>query len=390
MNNEEDKGYTIYCSRCGAEMNSKSRYCMKCGNLNSDHEANESMKPYIKDNAESYQVGSGGYISGDTVQLGVGNNTGDRKFCFIINFGIYMIIMIISILIALLQTNMDILAMKSSFISYVAVVVSLVFLYMYSIELIFIKCNRPWWSGLIPIYNFMVLSDILYKKKMLGLITLIPVIGQIYMIIMIYTLGKRFKFNGLLTVILSFIFIPIMGFGTSLYMGKNYSGQLEQKEIEKNYQRKKVFLFFIILFFLAGIGLLVWDNIDSVNGGVEGIEREYYVSAAKRIVKKTKEKIKSNSFSCEDNDYYKEKGIYYFKYSDLGDYIYLPFYYQREPIEGYVKVDNTSGNSKYYVSLTDGTTGIDNVLIDNISADDVTNYSKLENIDNTSNVCYVK
>lgn len=390
MNNEEDKGYTIYCSRCGAEMNSKSRYCMKCGNLNSDHEANESMKPYIKDNTESYQVGSGGYISGDTIQLGIGNNTGNRKFCFIVNFGIYMIIMIMSIMIALLQTNMDILAIRDSFISYVVIIVSILFLYMYSIELVFMKCNKPWWSGLIPIYNFMVLSDILYKKKMLGLITLIPIIGQIYLIIMIYTLGKRFKFNGLLTVLLSFIFIPIMGFGTSLYMGKNYSGQLGQKEIEKNYQRKRVFLFFIILFFLAGVALLVWKNMDNVSGGAAGIEKEYYVFAANNIVKKTKEKIKNSKFSCENGDYSEKTGIYYFIYSDFGDYIYLPFYYQREPIEGYVKIDNTSGSSKYYVSLTDGTTGIDNVLIDNISLDDVTNYSKLKEINNTSNVCNVK
>ena len=84
--NNEDQGYTIYCPRCGAEMNSNSRYCMKCGNLNSDHEANQSMKPYIKDNAEAYQVGSGEYISSNTVQTSIGNNTGNRKLCFIVNF----------------------------------------------------------------------------------------------------------------------------------------------------------------------------------------------------------------------------------------------------------------------------------------------------------------
>ena len=77
-----------------------------------------------------------------------------------------------------------------------------------------------------------------------------------------------------------------MGFGTSLYMGKNYSGQLGQKEIEKNYQRKRVFLFFIILFFLAGVALLVWKNMDNVSGGAAGIEKEYYVFAANNIVKK--------------------------------------------------------------------------------------------------------
>ena len=42
----DDGGFTIYCSRCGAEMSSNSRYCMKCGNLNYDHEANKNMRRY--------------------------------------------------------------------------------------------------------------------------------------------------------------------------------------------------------------------------------------------------------------------------------------------------------------------------------------------------------
>ena len=191
-------------------MNSNSRYCMKCGNLNSDHEANQSMKPYIKDNAEAYQVGSGEYISSNSVQTSIGNNTGNRKLCFIVNFSIYMFIIIISTIIVLLKGNMDILYVRDSFLPYLLVIVSTIFLYCYSIELIFMKCNKPWWSGLIPIYNFMVLSEILYKKKLLGLITLIPIIGELYILVMFYTLGKRFKFNGLLTVVLSLIFIPII------------------------------------------------------------------------------------------------------------------------------------------------------------------------------------
>ena len=55
----EDKGEIIYCSRCGAEVNSKSRYCMKCGNLNYNHDANENMRPYIQQDSKPYEVGSG-------------------------------------------------------------------------------------------------------------------------------------------------------------------------------------------------------------------------------------------------------------------------------------------------------------------------------------------
>ena len=44
MDNNE---YTIYCAKCGAEMGSNSRYCMKCGTLNYEHEANKNMKGYM-------------------------------------------------------------------------------------------------------------------------------------------------------------------------------------------------------------------------------------------------------------------------------------------------------------------------------------------------------
>ena len=61
----DNKDYTIYCSRCGAEMKASSRYCMKCGNLNYDHPDNASMKKILgkeQKEASSYQVGSGKFI----------------------------------------------------------------------------------------------------------------------------------------------------------------------------------------------------------------------------------------------------------------------------------------------------------------------------------------
>ena len=49
-------------------MNSNSRYCMKCGNLNYDHSANANMKNYIKNDNSSYQVGSGRLIVGNVTK----------------------------------------------------------------------------------------------------------------------------------------------------------------------------------------------------------------------------------------------------------------------------------------------------------------------------------
>ena len=37
----------MVCPRCGAELNSKQRYCMKCGALNYEHPDNQKLKQYI-------------------------------------------------------------------------------------------------------------------------------------------------------------------------------------------------------------------------------------------------------------------------------------------------------------------------------------------------------
>ena len=37
----QDNGFKIFCPRCGNEMNSESRYCMKCGYLNTNNAANQ-------------------------------------------------------------------------------------------------------------------------------------------------------------------------------------------------------------------------------------------------------------------------------------------------------------------------------------------------------------
>ena len=91
-----DNSYTIFCSRCGAEMKSSARYCMKCGNLNPDHPENKSMEKFIP-KSQGYFVGSGKSIVGTLdpnsgLILSVANNTGSSKMCFLLTFGIYFII----------------------------------------------------------------------------------------------------------------------------------------------------------------------------------------------------------------------------------------------------------------------------------------------------------
>jgi len=88
-----NQDYKIYCPKCGSEMNSNSRYCMKCGFLNANNEANQNMQAYIPTvQNTSYQIGSGQVINQNPNQIttAIASNTGNATLCFIINFLIYV------------------------------------------------------------------------------------------------------------------------------------------------------------------------------------------------------------------------------------------------------------------------------------------------------------
>ena len=392
MNNDE--GYTIYCSRCGEPMKSNARYCMKCGNLNSNHEANKNMMPYIKDNDKNnntYQIGSGKFIVGQNQsnqsREAFANNTGNKRVCFWLNYVIFIFTLLIAFLISK-DSITDFTTLAISPLPVVAIITSLYFLYVYSIELIFMKCNKPWWAWFIPVYNLMILGEITFQNKKIGLIGLIPIIGQIFFLVMIYKLGTQFKYSGLLTVLFSFIFIPIIGFGSNTYDGKTYITG-EEKELEKEYKAKKIFLSTIILFLGAGLVLMVIANMSSVEKSKQLFGNWYYVSASKRIVNKIDKSIDKGLISCGNYEYSNTKGVYYFRFRDLSDEIYLPLSLLREEIDTYVKVDNNGDTTKYYISMSDGTYGFSETLIDEVDMEKITEYKQLNFNDKGKVICYI-
>ena len=400
---DDDKGYVMYCNRCGAEMNSNSRYCMKCGNLNYNHEANKNMRPYIQDNNKTtYQVSNEGkfmvndnpsvnanpVIGGSVISTNIASNTGNSMVCFLLNFFVYLIVLGFSFYSYVDISNITLEGVASSTFPFILIITSISFIYMYSLELIYMKCNKPWWGVLIPIYNVMLLSEIVFNKKWIGLLTFIPIIGEVVLLVMIYKLGNSFKYNGLLVVLLSIIFIPMMGFGSHFYQDKVFADRNKKNSIEKDYKYRKTFLAFSLLFLLLGAGLFAFSNMSSIEKGGEIAGNYYYVYASKRMVSKARKFVDKGQLKCENSEYSSTNGVYYLYYADIGDFIYLPLYYQRDEISGYIKIDNTSGSSKYYVSLSDGKYGFSDTLVDDINKDTVVRYSKLKKLDdNYDNIC---
>jgi len=87
---------------------------------------------------------------------------------------------------------------------------------------VYTKANKPGWACLIPIYNIIVLLEIIGKPWWWILMFLVPVANIIFSIWMVNLLAKSFgKTEGFTVglVLLPVVFYPILGFGDATYNG---------------------------------------------------------------------------------------------------------------------------------------------------------------------------
>ena len=108
--------------------------------------------------------------------------------------------------------------MKIIIIIYLAIIV----LMIVSMWKVFTKAQKPGWAVLIPIYDIIVFLEIIGKPWWWLLLMLIPFVNFVFAIWMCNLLSKSFGHSEGFTVgliLLSFIFIPILGLGDSKYIG---------------------------------------------------------------------------------------------------------------------------------------------------------------------------
>jgi hypothetical protein len=109
---------------------------------------------------------------------------------------------------------------NSDFFTFIAVVVIIC---IAAIWRIFEKAGKPGWAAIIPIYNIIILLEIVGKPWWwLLMILFIPIADIIFAIWMINLLSKSFgKSEGFTVglIFLGFIFYPILGFGNAKYKG---------------------------------------------------------------------------------------------------------------------------------------------------------------------------
>lgn len=87
---------------------------------------------------------------------------------------------------------------------------------------VFEKAGQEGWKAIIPIYNMYVLLKIVGKPGWWLILFLIPIVNYVFIIWTYNMLSKSFGKDEAFTVglvLLGFVFLPILGFGSAQYLG---------------------------------------------------------------------------------------------------------------------------------------------------------------------------
>lgn len=88
--------------------------------------------------------------------------------------------------------------------------------------MVFTKAGQPGWASIIPVYNAYVLCKIANRPGWWVILFLVPIVNIIFAILVWNDISRAFGHGGGFTagiVFLGFIFIPILGFGSSRFGG---------------------------------------------------------------------------------------------------------------------------------------------------------------------------
>lgn len=107
------------------------------------------------------------------------------------------------------------------FFAFWLVVMFLVIFMFVALWKIFKKAGQPGWACLVPIYNLVVMLQIVHKPTWWVFFAFIPIVNIIAGLIIMNEFAKAFGKRASFTlglIFLPFIFYPILGFGKSTYI----------------------------------------------------------------------------------------------------------------------------------------------------------------------------
>ncbi len=87
---------------------------------------------------------------------------------------------------------------------------------------IFAKAGKPGWASIVPVYNIVVLLEIVGRPVWWIVMLLIPFVNFVFIFILMIDLAKSFGKGvgfALGLIFISPVFLPILGFGSARYEG---------------------------------------------------------------------------------------------------------------------------------------------------------------------------
>jgi len=106
---------------------------------------------------------------------------------------------------------------------------------------VFTKAGRPGWAAIVPVYNAMLLAEIGGKPNWWGIMTIIPLVGIVFYIMICMEVGKAFGKGAGFGVCLFFfapICWPILGFGKAQYIGAGAQAGYAQQPMAAGYPQQ--------------------------------------------------------------------------------------------------------------------------------------------------------
>jgi hypothetical protein len=106
--------------------------------------------------------------------------------------------------------------------AYLVVVLAIAILMIASMWKLFSKAGQPGWASIVPIYNYVVMLQIIKKPIWwLIIILFVPFVNFIFIILMFIELAKAYGKSagfGVGMILLPYIFFPMLAFGDSKYV----------------------------------------------------------------------------------------------------------------------------------------------------------------------------
>lgn len=96
-----------------------------------------------------------------------------------------------------------------------------------SLWIVFTKAGKPGWAAIIPIYNIIVMLEIVGRPMWWIILLFVPLVNIIVGIMIAIDMAKSFGKGvgfGIGLAILSFIFYPILAFSDATYQGPSAGG----------------------------------------------------------------------------------------------------------------------------------------------------------------------